>query len=70
MRAYQKTAYMESYVEEGGTELDKDEKIDQLLNWVRVNGGECNVEARRDKITGVRGLYASRAIKDPNTPLV
>ena len=37
---------------------DDDKHIQTLIEWVIKNGGECNVEARRDIVTGVRGLYA------------
>lgn len=50
--------------------LDNDPKIRTLIAWVRAQGGICNVEARRDKTTGVRGLYSSVEIKDEDTPLV
>lgn len=49
---------------------DNDPAIEKLIAWVKMHGGICNVEARRDKITGVRGLYSLIDVKDEDTPLV
>ncbi len=49
---------------------DKDLAIETLIDWVKSHGGICNVEARRDRVTGVRGLYSLIDIKDDDTPLV
>jgi len=49
---------------------DSDEHIELLFEWVKRNGGVCNLEVRRDLTTGVRGLYAQRDIKETGTPLV
>jgi hypothetical protein len=47
------------------SERDEDPDLKRLESWVRLNGGMTNVEARRDKKTGVRGLYATMDINDP-----
>lgn len=49
---------------------DDDETIKTLVSWVKHHGGIVNVEIRRDRVTGVRGLYASEAIADDDTPIV
>jgi len=43
---------------------DEDERISALFRWVKMNGGSFNVEVRKDKVTGVRGLYAASEISD------
>ena len=35
-----------------------------------MHGGETRVEPREDKVTGVRGLYASEDITDPNLKII
>jgi len=37
---------------------DEDEKISALLDGLKMNEARFNVEVRKDKVTGVRGLYA------------
>ena len=35
-----------------------------------MHGGEARVEPREDKVTGVRGLYASENITDPDLKII
>ena len=44
--------------------------MERLFEWVKVHGGETRVEPREDKVTGVRGLYASEDITDPNLKII
>ena len=55
---------------EYSSEKDKDAKIERLIEWVRSNGGVCNLEARRETHSGVRGLYTSDEVIDPEQPLL
>ena len=47
-----------------------DPALQRLYDWVLANGGVVNCESRADRETGVRGLYASKDITDPNEPII
>jgi hypothetical protein len=49
---------------------DNDPKVKAMIEWVRQNGGICNAETRIHTITGVRGLYTSKALPNPEEPIV
>ena len=48
----------------------RDASLQRLYDWVRQNGGLFNCESRAHVATGVRGLYASKDLTDPNEPII
>ena len=48
----------------------EDPALQRLYDWVKVNGGIINCESRADKITGVRGLYATKDMIDVTEPVI
>ena len=44
--------------------------MSELFVWVQKNGGQLFCEVREDELTKVRGLYATRSITEPDTPIL
>jgi len=61
---------VQASTEEPTSVRDVDPKIEAMIDWVRLNGGLCHAETRIDKVTGVRGLYASRDFTDVTDAIV
>jgi hypothetical protein len=60
---------VESKIEAGST-ADDDKRVQRLFEWVRENGGVCNVETRMCNVSGARGLYSAKEITDDEEPIV
>ena len=52
-----------------GSSLIEDKRLNVLFKWVKENGGKFHCEPREDKLTKVRGLYASCDISEITVPV-
>jgi len=41
-----------------------------MMDWVVEHGGVCNAETRIDKVTSVRGLYATKDFTEMTEPII